>query len=323
MIDFHSHFYPKAYMEELSKPGGYARVEKDKQGRLLIHYEGDYNVVVGPHIDIADRLADMDKHGVETHVLTLTTPSVERENPKKGLKLARLANDSFSDICEKHPGRFVALAALPLQDPTAAADELERSVRDLGLKGGTLMSNVAGKPLDLNLQPVYDRAVKLDVPLFIHPTSPINTKYLEDYRLVPIMGFGHDTSLSVLRMVFSGLFEKMPRLKIVASHLGGIYPYLRGRINTGYNAYPECQTNISKPPTEYLKRIWVDSLIYDADVFRSTLAFLGPEKIVLRSDHPHQIGDIAEAHKRIKGLKLDAKAEDAILTGNASKLLKL
>ena len=323
MIDFHSHFYPKAYMEELGKPGGYARVEKDEQGRLLIHYEGDYNVVVGPHVDIADRLADMDRHGVETHVLTLTTPSVERENPKKGIKLARLANDGFSDICEKHPGRFVALAALPLQDPAAAAEELERGVRDLGLRGGTLMSNVAGKPLDLDLQPLYDRAVKLDVPLFIHPTSPINTRYLEDYRLVPIMGFGHDTSLSVLRMVFSGLFERMPRLKIVASHLGGIYPYLRGRINTGYNAYPECKTNISKPPTEYLKRVWVDSLIYDADVFRSSLAFLGPEKIVLGSDHPHQIGDIAEAHKRIKNLRLDKGAEDAILTGNAAKLLKL
>jgi aminocarboxymuconate-semialdehyde decarboxylase len=323
MIDFHSHFYPKAYMDELSKPGGYARVEKDKQGRLLIHYEGDYNVVVGPHVDISDRLADMDRHGVETHVLTLTTPSVERENSQKGIKLAKLANDGFSEICEKHPSRFVALAALPLQDPAAAADELERSVRDLGLRGGTLMSNVAGKPLDLDLQPVYDRAVKLDVPLFIHPTSPINTKYLEDYRLVPIMGFGHDTSLSVLRMVFSGLFEKMPRLKIVASHLGGIYPYLRGRINTGYNAYPECKANIKKPPTEYLKRVWVDSLIYDADVFRSTLAFLGPEKIVLGSDHPHQIGDIGEAHRRIKGLKLTTEAEDAILTGNATELLKL
>jgi aminocarboxymuconate-semialdehyde decarboxylase len=185
------------------------------------------------------------------------------------------------------------------------------------------MSNVAGKPLDLDLQPVYDKAVKLDVPLFIHPTSPINTKFLEDYRLVPIMGFGHDTSLSVLRMVFSGLFEKMPELKIVASHLGGIYPYLRGRINIGYEAYPECKVKIKKLPTEYLKRIWVDSLIYDEEVFKSTLAFLGHEKIVLGSDHPHQIGDINEAHKRIIGLKLGSEAEEAILNGNAAKLLKL
>jgi aminocarboxymuconate-semialdehyde decarboxylase len=323
MIDFHNHFYPKAYLDELKKPGGIARVEKDAKGRLLIHYEGDYNIVVGPHIDIGDRLADMDRYGVKMHVLTLTTPSVERESREKGIKLARLANDGFSEICESHPDRFVALAALPLQDPLAAAEELERSVKSLGLKGGTLMSNVAGKPLDLDLQPVYDKAVKLDVPLFIHPTSPINTKFLEDYRLVPLMGFGHDTSLSVLRMVFSGLFDRMPELKIVASHLGGIYPYLRGRINIGYEVYPECKVNIKKPPTEYLKRIWVDSLIYDDEVFKSTLAFLGHEKIVLGSDHPHQIGDIGEAHKRIKRLNLGSEAEEAILLGNASKLLKL
>jgi len=323
MIDFHNHFYPKEYMDELSKPGGYARVERDKHGRLLVHYEGDYNIVVGPHVDINDRLSDMDRNGVEMHVLTLTTPSVERETRERGIKLARLANDGFSKICERYPDRFVALAALPLQDPEVAAEELERSVKNLGLKGGTLMSNVAGKPLDLDLQPVYDKAVKLDVPLFIHPTSPINTKFLEDYRLVPIMGFGHDTSLSVLRMVFSGLFEKMPELKIVASHLGGIYPYLRGRINIGYKAYPECKVKINKLPTEYLKRIWVDSLIYDEEVFKSTLAFLGHEKIVLGSDHPHQIGYINEAHKRIIGLKLGSEAEEAILNGNAAKLLKL
>src|SRR5512139_1122744 len=110
MIDFHSHFYPKAYLDELKRPGGYARVEKDTQGRLLIHYEGDYNIVVGPHVDIGDRLADMDRNGVKMHVLTLTTPSVERESRDKGVKLARLANDGFSEICESHPDRFVALA---------------------------------------------------------------------------------------------------------------------------------------------------------------------------------------------------------------------
>jgi len=323
MIDFHNHFYPKAYLDELKKPGGYARVDTDAQGRLLVHYEGDYNIIVGAHVDIDQRLKDMDKNGVETHLLTLTTPSCERESPEKGIKLAKLANDGFSDLCEKHPGRLLALAALPLQDPQAAADELERAVKDLGLKGGTLMSNVAGKPLDIDMGPVFERAVKLDVPLFIHPTSPINTKWMDDFRLVPIMGFGHDTSLSVLRMVFSGLFEKLPNLKIVASHLGGIYPYLRGRINTGFNAYPECKLNIKKEPTEYLKKIWVDSIIYDNDVFKSTLAFLGPSKIVLGSDHPHQIGDIEMAHKRIRALGLDKKTEEDILTNNAAKLLKV
>jgi aminocarboxymuconate-semialdehyde decarboxylase len=323
-IDFHNHFYPSKYLKELSKPGGYARVEKDAEGRLLVHYEGDYNVIIGPHIDLGDRLRDMDRCGVERHVLSLTTPCVEREAPRRGVKLAKLANDGFAEICNEHPDRFSALAALPLQSPVEAADELERAVRDLGLSGGTLMTNANGKPLDSpELMPVYEKAVKLDVPLFIHPTSPMNSVAMGDYRLVPIIGFGVDTSVSVLRMVFSGLFERLPRLKLVASHLGGVYPYLRGRIDVGYKAYPECKLKINKPPSEYLKKVWVDSIIYDNDVLLSTLAFLGDGKIVLGSDHPHQIGDIDQAIDRIRRLDIEEKSKEKILTGNAEKLLKI
>ena len=156
---------------------------------LLIHYEGDYNIFIGPHIDVEDRLKGMDKAGIDMHVLTLTTPSVERESAEIGLRLARLANDGFRDIIDEYPERFTALAALPVQD--------------LGLVGGTLMSNINGKPIDLEeMDPVYDEAVKLDVPLYIHPTSPINSKAMEDFRLVPILGFGVDTSLAVLRLFF-------------------------------------------------------------------------------------------------------------------------
>lgn len=323
-IDVHNHFYPEAYMEELGKGGGYARVERDTSGRLLIHYEGDYNIVVGPHIDIEDRLKAMDRCGIEMHVLTLTTPSVEREAPEKGVKLAELANDGFSQIIEKYPERFQAFAALPLQVPEAAAEELERAVRELGLRGGTLMTNVDGKPLDLDeFMPVYEKAVELDVPLFLHPTSPINYKAMEDYRLVPILGFGVDTSVAVLRLVFSGVLKKLPRLKLIASHLGGVYPYLRGRIETGFKAYPECKVNIEEPPSAYLRKIWMDSIIYDEDVLMSTLAYTGAEKIVLGSDHPHQIGDMANAVGRIERLDISDEDKERILWKNAAELLKL
>jgi aminocarboxymuconate-semialdehyde decarboxylase len=323
-IDVHNHFYPEAYMKELSKGGGYARVERDAQGRLLIHYEGDYNIVVGPHIDIEDRLKAMDRCGAEMHVLTLTTPSVEREVPEKGVKLAELANDGFSQVVEKYPERFQAFAALPLQVPEAAAKELERAVKELGLRGGTLMTNVDGKPLDLDeFMPVYEKAVELDVPLFIHPTSPINSKAMEDYRLVPILGFGVDTSVAVLRLVFSGVLKKLPGLKLIASHLGGVYPYLRGRIETGFKAYPECKVNIKDPPSTYLKKIWMDSIIYDEDVLTSTLAYTGAGKIVLGSDHPHQIGDMANAVGRIERLDIGDEDKERILWKNAAELLKM
>lgn len=322
-IDFHNHFYPRAYLEELGRGGGYAKVGRDAQGRLLIHYEGDYNVIVGPHIDLAARLEDMNRCGIDMQVLTLTTPSVERETPKRGIKLAELANDGFGEIVDKYSDRFLALAALPLQEPEAAAIELERAVKECGLRGGTLMSNVGGRPLDSQeFMPVYEKAVKLDVPLFIHPTSPINANAMGEYRLVPILGFGVDTTLLVLRLVFGGVLEQLPSLKLVASHLGGVFPYLRGRIETGFNAYPECKVHISKPPSTYLKRIWVDSIIYDSDILMSAIAFSGAEKIVLGSDHPHQIGDIVQAVERIKRLEISDEDKEKILGKNAAKLLK-
>lgn len=324
IVDWHNHFYPDPYIKGLAKESTYAKVERDDKNQLLVHYEGDYNIVVGPHIDIEERLKGMDKAGIDVHVLTLTTPSVEREKPETGKKLAMLANDGYREIIDKYPERFTALAALPLQDPKAAADELKRAVSDLDLRGGTLMSNVNGKPLDMaGLTPVFDMAVKLDVPLYIHPTSPINSKGMEDYRLVPILGFGVDTSLAVLRLVFSGTFEKYPNLKLVASHLGGVYPYLRGRIETGYNAYPECKENISKPPSHYLKKVFMDSIIYDNDVLMSSLAWCGAEKVVLGSDDPHQIGDIENAVSRIKALDINEEEKQLILGENAKKLLKL
>jgi aminocarboxymuconate-semialdehyde decarboxylase len=324
IVDFHNHFYPKAYIDELKSWKGYASVSKDEKGRLLIRYTGDYNIVVGPHINLEDRIKAMRKYEIDLQVLTLTTPSVEREVPTRGIRLAQLANDGFGEIVEKQPDRFAALAALPLQDPEAAAIELERAVRERGLSGATLMSNANDHPLDSEkLMPIYEEAAKLDVPLFIHPTSPLNHTAMDDYRLVPILGFGVDTTLAVLRLVFSGVMKRVPNLKLVAAHLGGVFPYLRGRIETGFNAYPECKANISEPPSHYLKKIWMDSLCYDQDILMSSLAYSGADKILLGTDFPHQITDIEKAVQRIRQLNVSDEEKQKILGENAAKLLKL
>jgi aminocarboxymuconate-semialdehyde decarboxylase len=324
IVDFHNHFYPKSYLDELMKNEGYARVVKERAGNVVIDYEGDYNIVVKPHVNIIDRLRRMDEGTIDFQVLTLTTPGVERESAAKGIKLARVANDGFQEIISEHKERFTAFAALPLQEPKAAVDELERAIKELGLRGGTLMSNVNGKSLDSEeFFPLYEKAVELDVPLFIHPTSPINHLAMEDFRLIPILGFGVDTSLAVLRLVFGGILERFPKIKFIASHLGGVYPYLRGRIDKGYHAYPECKAKISEAPSIYLKRIWLDSVVYDNDVLESTIAFSDADKIVLGTDEPHQIGDIKRAVDRIRLLNIDREDKDKILGGNAVKLLKL
>jgi aminocarboxymuconate-semialdehyde decarboxylase len=324
IVDFHNHFYPKAYIDELKRAKGYASVSKDEKGRLLIQYTGDYNIIVGPHINLKDRIKAMEKYEIDLQVLTLTTPSVEREAPTRGIRLAQLANDGFGEIVEKQPDRFAALAALPLQDPEAAAIELERAVRERGLSGAALMSNANNHPLDSErLMPIYEKAAKLDVPLFIHPTSPLNRTAMGDYRLVPILGFGVDTALAVLRLVFGGVMKRVPSLKLVASHLGGVFPYLRGRIEIGFNAYSECKTNISEPPSNYLKKVWMDSICYDQDVLMSSYAYSGADKILLGTDFPHQISDLEKAVDRIRRLNISEEEKRKILGENAAKLLKL
>lgn len=324
IIDIHNHFYPMSYIESLRENKGYASVKYDSQGRLIIQYEGDYNIIVRSHIDISDRLKVMDKFGIDMQVLTLTTPGVERENIDVALGLARKTNDDFSDIVEKYPDRFSALAALPLQAPELAVEELRRAVIDLGLKGAIIFSNINGKPLDLKeFWVIYEEAARLDVPIFIHPTSPINLRFMEDYRIVPIFGFTVDTSLAVLRLILSGVLEKYPTLKVIAAHVGGVLPYLIGRIDKCFQMYPESKQNISNPPSYYMKNIYVDSICYDQKILEFVYKSLGSDKIMLGTDYPHQITDIEKAVERVKNLNIPGEDEENILSKNAIKLFKL
>jgi aminocarboxymuconate-semialdehyde decarboxylase len=324
VVDFHNHFYPKGYVDELKKGGGYASITTDSSGRLIAQYKGDYNIVVGPHIVLEERIKAMKKYGIDMEVLTLTTPAVEREAVERGTRLAKITNDEYGEICEKFPDTFTALATLPMQDPETSVEELERAVKDLGLRGAMIFSNVNGKPLDSpEFIPLYRKAAQLDVPLFVHPTSPVNSEYMDDYRLVPILGFGVDTSLAILRIVFSGILEKIRGLKLVATHTGGVFPYLRGRIDRGYEAYPESKVNIPKPPSAYLKEIWLDTVCYNEEVMFSSYSFVGGDKMVLGTDFPHQISDIEYAVGRVNRLKITAEEKQKILGGNAIKLLKL
>jgi aminocarboxymuconate-semialdehyde decarboxylase len=164
----------------------------------------------------------------------------------------------------------------------------------------------------------------LGVPLFVHPTTPVNSAAMEDYRLVPIIGFTVDTSLALFRLVFSGILEHIPNLKLIVAHTGGVFPYLRGRIETGYMAYPECRVNIPSPPSFYFRRnVWVDTVCYDKDVMMSTLAFLGPDRLLLGTDFPHQISDMDNAVRRVHGLQIAEKDKEKILGENSAKLLGL
>lgn len=322
-IDVHNHFFPLPYIKELAKRKHSPTVEQDNLGRTLIHYTGDYNIVEDAHTTPEVRIREMDRCGIDMQVLSLTTPGFETIEPvSEAVALARIVNDAFATITEQYPDRFAAFAALPLRDVQSAVDELERAVTTLGLKGGTLFSNVPGAFLDSrDFWPLFEKASQLDVPLFIHPTTPATPEVFDDYRLVPLLGFPFDTTLAITRLVFGGVLETYPRLKLILAHTGGTMPYLAERLDNGYRAYEECQKHITRLPSDYLKLTYLDTVSFHPPALICACMFMGAEKLVLGSDYPHQIGNLQRSVSSIE--ELDLPGKEAILEENAARVLKL
>lgn len=273
---------------------------------------------------VEKRLADMDKNGIDVQVLSLSTPGVDCFDAKKSVSVARMVNDEMAKITEKYRGRFYALASLPLKDVPAAIDELERSVKDLGMKGVILQSDVDGRPLDSpDFLPLYEKIASMDLPISIHPGTPIVGGVVAEYRLGPMVGFIFDTTLAMLRLILSGVLEKIPNLKLVLAHLGGMLPYVVDRLDFCYRAYPEARVNISRPISEYLKRAYYDTVSFYEPAIMCAYALTGSKGLVFGTDYPHVIGSIERAVKTVAGLKIPEEEKWEIFGGNAYQLLKL
>lgn len=323
LIDFHNHYYPPAYLDALRSGDTTVRVTEDADGNPLLHYPGDYNVAVRGHRDIAFRAEDIARAGIDTQVITLTTPGTHVERPDRAVTLARLVNDAFAAVVEEYRGRFVALATLPLNDPAAATAELRRAMTTLGMRGAALFSNVNGVPLaDARFEPLYRAADELGAVLFIHPTAPVGVAAMTEYWLMPLVGFPTDTTLAAAHLVFAGVPERHPHISWVLGHLGGAIPYLAERLDRGFKAFADCRVNISRPPSEYLRRFYFDTVNFDPDALKLALAFAGAEHILAGSDYPHQIGSPRAMIDSIHALGLSATDQSLILSGNARRLLR-
>ena len=321
-IDVHNHFYPPAYLDALKTGKSNVRVAVDKDGNPELHYPGDYNVAVQGHRDIAYRETVLRQEGVDLQVLTLTTPGTHVETPARAVELARLVNDAFAAIVRVRGSRFAALATLPLNDPAAAARELRRAVQELGFRGAMVFSNVNGVALaDPRFDELYRTANQLDAVLHIHPTNPVGVEAMTDYWLMPLVGFPLDTTLAAAKLVFSGIAERFPRIRWVLSHLGGAIPYIAERLDRGHRAFRECRAHIARRPSEYLKGFYYDTVNFDAGALQLAIAFAGAGQILAGSDHPHQIGSIPSMLQSIRALDVTEAERQAILGGNAAKLL--
>lgn len=324
IVDFHNHFYPPDYVDALKAPGSPVQVTYDEAGNPCVHYPGDYNILVPGHRDIDYRQRVLDEHHVDTQLLTFTTPGVHVESCERAVAWARMVNDAYARIIRERPGRFTALATLPLNDPAASVAELERAMKDLGLPGAMVFSNVNHVALaDDCFLPLWKTADDLGAVVYIHPTDPLGVEAMLDYWLMPLVGFLFDTTLAASKLVFSGVVAKHPRIRWVLTHMGGAIPYLAERLDRGYRAFADCRKNIDRPPSEYLREFYFDTVNFNPSAVRLALDFAGEDRILAGSDYPHQIGSIPLMLETIRQLDLDERVRRKILGENAIRLLGL
>jgi aminocarboxymuconate-semialdehyde decarboxylase len=323
VIDFHNHYYPPEYLDALEPSGSRPKITYDEHHNPVVHYPGDYNVMVRGHRDIAYRQGVLDQHGVDTQVISLTTPGTHVEEPAVAIKLSTITNDAFAKVRSERRGRFEPLATLPLNDAKASVAEFLRAYDQLGFAGAMLFSNVNGTGLDdQQFWPIYEAANDRDAVMMIHPTYPLGVEAMRDYWLMPLNGFLFDTTLAASKLVLSGVAKRYPRIRWVLGHLGGTIPYLAERLDRGFRAFKECRQHIDEPPTTYLKNhFWYDTVNFSQGPLKLAIDFAGTDRILAGSDYPHMIGSIPLMLEAIGKLPITDEEKTAILGGNAQQLL--
>ena len=323
IIDFHNHFYPPEFLDAIRAGSSNFRVTDDDEGNPVLHSPGDYNVIVPGHRDIDFRVKVLDEAGVDRQVITFTAPGTAIESPERAAELATVVNDGLATARDRHPDRFTALAHLPLTNPEAALRELNR-VLDLGFPGVMLYSNANGVPLaDERFLPIYERIDEAGAVIYIHPTYPVGVEAMEEYMLMPLVGFLMDTTLATAHLIYAGVPERFPRIRWVLCHTGGAIPFLAERLDRGFEAFPQCRENISRLPSDYLRDFYYDTVNFDPACLKLALDFAGAGRVIAGSDYPHMIGSLSKMKSSIASLGLSAEDEERVTAGNARELLGL
>lgn len=321
VIDFHNHYYPPAYLDALKAGRSSIRMDHDADGNPRLHYPGDYNVLVPGHRDLDYREGVLEAHGIDMQVVTFTTPGTHMETPALAVELARKVNDAYAAERARRQ-RFTFLATLPLNDPEASVTELDRAMRQLGLPGAMVFSNVNGTALaDPSFEPLWQKANELNAVIYIHPAHPLGVEAMEQYWLMPLVGFLFDTTLAAAHLVFAGVPERYPNIRWVLCHMGGAIPYLAERLDRGFEAFADCRQHIARRPSEYLRQFYFDTVNFDPAAIELAIRFAGADHILAGSDYPHQIGSIPKMLEALRGLPIAEADREKILGGNAARLL--
>ncbi len=258
--------------------------------------------------------------------------------PADALDLSRRLNDHIAEVVQKYPSRFAGLATIPLQDPELAARELERCIRDLGLRGAQIGTHVDANPhfgridsLNLDnasLQPVWSAAEQLSAAIFVHPWDMVGKERMPKYWLPWLVGMPAETSLAICSMMLGGVFARFPNLRVAFAHGGGSFPFTIGRIEHGFHVRPDlCAVDNKANPRSYLAngdkpaRFYVDSLVHDAEALRLLITLFGTRRIALGSDYPFPLGETPPG-KLVESMPdLSAPDKEQLLGGTALEFL--
>jgi aminocarboxymuconate-semialdehyde decarboxylase len=273
---------------------------------------------------IETRLADMDRLGIDVQAISPAPPQYYYWAPDElGREASRLINNRIAEIVGQHPDRFVGMGTVPLQNPQLAVAELERMVKELNFRGVEICTNVAGAELsDQRFRPFFAKAEELGVLIFMHPNGFSEGRRLTDHYFINLIGNPLDSTVAVSHLIFGGVLDAYPRLKICVAHGGGFLPSYSGRSDHGHKARPDSRMAIKKKPTSYLKKLYFDTIVFTHHQLEYLAATWGSDHLLLGSDYPF---DMAEPDPVgfVSGAKLGTADKAAILGGNAAKLLKI
>ncbi len=342
-IDLHTHILPRTWPDLDKKYGysGFVRLEhSDPCSAQMMIGERMFRQISDNVWNPERRIEEMDRNGVSIQVLS-TVPVMFSywAKPKDALDLSRFLNDHIAEVVRDYPTRFTGLGTLPLQDPDLAAYELERCVRELGLRGvevgthvdpnehchGSDCRNLDHPSLDV----VWRIAEELGAAVFVHPWDMMGRERMPKYWLPWLVGMPAETSLAICSMMFGGVFDRFRKLRVAFAHGGGAFPFTLGRIEHAFQVRPDLVAIENKTnPRHYMAtaktpaRFFVDSLVHDADALALLLKFFGAQRVALGSDYPFPLGE-AKPGQLIESMKLSAEGEAQLLSGTAREFLGL
>lgn len=324
VIDVHTHMFTTKWLELLKTRGGEFNLQTRPDGKQEI-FRGRTPVVIPQvgHFDYELRIREMDRHGIDISIVSLTCPNVYWGDEATSALAARESNDAMQSAQARWPDRIRWFTSLPWEYPEAAIRELERT-RANGAVGVMVLGNIAGRSLvDPLFEPVWQAIDAAAMPVLVHPTDPQGAEAMgiAPHNLFWSVGFTYDTTLAVAKMIFSGFFDRHPNLKLIASHGGGMLPYLVGRFEMGDRVEFDHLREMKRKPTDYLRHIFYDSITYDLAPLRYLIEVVGASQVMLGTDWPHRVHEADVAVSRLDALP--AAQGDAIRGGNAARIFGL